>query len=67
MVDHVLLNGTTVFDHGHHDHGQPWPNTMVDHGQILWSTMAIYHGQPWSKNVVPFNKTWLAMVYHGRP
>ncbi|KAG1661332.1 Cubilin [Nymphon striatum] len=36
MVDHVLLNGTTVFDRG-----GPWCLTMVT-----------YHGRPWSNTVV---------------
>ena len=30
MVDHVLLNGTTVIDHG----PGPW-STMVDHGHSV--------------------------------
>ncbi len=53
MVDHVLLDGTTVINRG------PGPrSTMVmDHGW-LWSLTVSDHGKwPYSKSVMPFNKT----------
>jgi len=46
MVDHVLLNGTTVLvdyqNHGHITMNLPWSTTMIVHGHI---TMMVKHGR----------------------
>ena len=68
-VDHVLLNGTTVFG-GQLDHGKPWSKTMKDHGRPSPRT-TVDRGQPWSTAVnrdllTTFDRV-LTIKNHGRP
>ena len=70
MNVHVLLNGIMVRPWTRPwsvIHGLwPWSKSVVKAAKSMVQTMDSDHGQrPWSLTMMPFNKTWLSMDYHG--